>query len=391
MKHLPPAGLPVETFATLMHRAGLATREQLRKVRREPAPDQKPASCYWSGYKFVELYDLAATIDMPPLTPARQHIWDRNRTCHTCRATQSTPYQVGAWGNRYCPTCQEPAAIARWWERRDFARIGARKWARDTLRDPTTVLIAIVLGHGETAIVAKFPDGAQLYDGEEEFTLSFSWINRADVTRVADRLASLQGHRLVCWEPHRYNSLLSRVQRDVTDIFALRDEAWSSQIGDDPDVIISDMGHPVRALTSLAGRGNNDFGDWYSSWVGNPPEWITTYRNMTGYQYDRVLPVLDVSDDDSITALDAARDQLRTMRTHLGEMLGKLPEVCPSCDTTLIEPERAGLGRVRGAAGMVCLECSFAWGDALDRNDPAGMMFRAGRYRAALSIGEDTP
>lgn len=134
--------LPVVSFDWLLREVGLATRTMLAQHRREPAPGQKPVSCYWSGHAWVDLFRAADAVGMPPLSPGRQRRYDLNRTCTECGKMALDPWEKGRDRRRYCPTCQGPVHERLWAEKCAADRPVIAEWARGVLADPTVVLAA---------------------------------------------------------------------------------------------------------------------------------------------------------------------------------------------------------------------------------------------------------
>jgi hypothetical protein len=137
----PPEGLPGYGWEKLLKIAGLANLSMMRERRKQPAEGQQPVGYYWTGHAYTLLYRAEDTVDMPPLSPGRQRLWDAARTCARCgKRSEHGPWDRGRDNQRYCSPCQEPAARELWEQERAADRPIVAEWARATLADPSLVL-----------------------------------------------------------------------------------------------------------------------------------------------------------------------------------------------------------------------------------------------------------
>lgn len=122
--------------------ANLFTAAQLRAMNpsRVPAPDAQPvARRRYEWNRWVNLYDLAATVERRRATPAQAEAARRacalRRVCRGCGCTASKPLGRG----RLCPQCWD--AVWAYVDQRDAQRLGpdpAGPWSRlgpDVLTD----------------------------------------------------------------------------------------------------------------------------------------------------------------------------------------------------------------------------------------------------------------
>ncbi|GAB3856688.1 hypothetical protein GCM10029963_53480 [Micromonospora andamanensis] len=140
-RKLDPAGRPLYRVAEIPDH--LATVTMLRRLRRRPAEGQEPAATlFYHGNKHTDLYEIAASQELPALSPGRQAAWTAARTCARCQATRTNPLAHIDRGRRLCAGCvvtERTAAARPSWLR---LRAAAVQWARDVLDHPDTVLIA---------------------------------------------------------------------------------------------------------------------------------------------------------------------------------------------------------------------------------------------------------
>jgi hypothetical protein len=126
----------------------LATVTRLRLMRRRLAPGQAPAATLLYqppaavGPQYTPLYEIAATVQLPPLPPVQQARWVAARTCNRCGTLGQAPLPVLDDGRRRCSGCLEAEACAGWWQRQNVRRLQGSAWAREVLADPAAVLVA---------------------------------------------------------------------------------------------------------------------------------------------------------------------------------------------------------------------------------------------------------
>lgn len=70
----PIKDVPVYGWESILRLAGLATTRMLREDRKQPPPGQKPAAQYWATHSYAPLYRIDEAVDLPPLSPGRQHM-----------------------------------------------------------------------------------------------------------------------------------------------------------------------------------------------------------------------------------------------------------------------------------------------------------------------------
>lgn len=243
-----PEGLPAYGWESLLELADMATATMLKRHRREVPPGAKPVGCYWSGHDWVLLWRASEAVAMPPLSPGRQRLYDRNRTCGECGKKSLDPFELGRDGRRYCSPCQGPVHERLWWQERQRDRPVITEWARGVLADESVVLAAArshqwyrevyvadlagtVLFEAKVCYSAKAdPDYLARHPEQFEGTVS-----PAD---VVDQLGALAQLRIVTWGPFS----------DLRDL-----------------AIMAGDGVDAGALTT----GRSDYlGEWWNRWVG---------------------------------------------------------------------------------------------------------------------------
>lgn len=245
-----PEGLPVITFDFLLRDAGLATVTTLKKHRRQPAPDQEPAGCYWTGHDYVLLYDAELAVDMPAMTPGRQRRYDEARTCADgCGFTSLDPLALGWDKKRYCSKCFRPAMERLWRAERAADRPAITAWARGVLDDPATVLVAKVPQQYWQEIVVQDLSGAVLLDAKvRSSSVDSDWLQErpelfedsVDPRTIVEQLLALGGRRLVAWT------------WPLSPLWVEWDECG-------------------RGVTRCPSPAEGDFaGGWWDRWVGEP-------------------------------------------------------------------------------------------------------------------------
>lgn len=219
--------LPVYDFTTLLNIAGLATQPMLRRDRRQLAEGQKPEGQYWTGQGWVRLYKTADAVDMPPLSPGRQRLYDKARTCAMCGTTSKFTFPKGRDGERYCVTCQTPAAKRLFErERAEDAQERHPLWTRNLAVDlDGTVLLdaEIRYNFGE-----PFDDHPQVDDLRQRSPLA-----------AIDRIKALTGRRMIAW--------------------------WPTNA---PDMVTSFTVDGMPAAFATRVHGGDSFGRIYDRWVG---------------------------------------------------------------------------------------------------------------------------
>jgi len=140
-----PAGRPMYRMGEIP--AGLATVTMLRDRRRKLAEGQKPvATLFYHGNQHTELYEIAASVEMPPLSPARAARYAAARTCYRCGIQSIYTLEYvwrGPWqGNRRCGNCGRLDARADELAGKLVGRLAATAWARGVLADVTVAIVA---------------------------------------------------------------------------------------------------------------------------------------------------------------------------------------------------------------------------------------------------------
>jgi hypothetical protein len=239
--------LPAYGFEDLLKIAGLANQPMLKRDRRQLAEGQQPAGQYWSGHAWVLLYRAADAIDMPPLSPGRQRLYDKARTCALCGATRKETYAKGRDGKRYCAQCQKPAAVRLWEQERATDRPLVVEWARSVLADSTVVLGSFRYHNYWKENLVVDLDGAVLLDANIRHSLADPYdehplveqLRQMSPLAVMDQIEALRGRRMI---------------------------AWSVDSG--PDLVTSwdENGWPAAHATKVA--RDDTLGRWYDRWVG---------------------------------------------------------------------------------------------------------------------------
>ncbi len=136
-----PDGLPLWRVGEIPEH--LATATMLRRQRRRLADGQPAvASLLYRGNKYTSLYELAASVPLPALSPKRQASWTGARTCARCQATSDTPWPTPNDDRRLCLGCtraERLAAARPSWLR---LRAAAVTWASEVLANPDSVILA---------------------------------------------------------------------------------------------------------------------------------------------------------------------------------------------------------------------------------------------------------
>lgn len=134
-------GVKIVNFKDLLEMAGLATASMLKRRRLQLADGQQPAAQYW-GRDYVSLYRVSDAVPMPALSPARQRLHDRARTCAECGVTSTDPLYMGPDRRlRYCVEHVEPAWKQAWDSEQAVRRLASAVWAREVLADPTAAIL----------------------------------------------------------------------------------------------------------------------------------------------------------------------------------------------------------------------------------------------------------
>lgn len=234
-------------WTDLLKIADLASQPMLREDRRQPGPNQTPVGQYWSGHAWVVLYRASAAVDMPPLSPGRQRQYDRARTCAGCGGTWKTPVPKGRDGERYCATCQEPAAERLWQRERAADRAAASVWASSVLADPNVVLAAKSHQQYWTTNLVVDLTGAVLLDAEirhygrepyDDSPQREALLQRSPLA-VIDQIEALRGRRLIAWHADGAPALATS---------------------------FDEYGNPVAHAARV--ERDDAFGRWYDRWVG---------------------------------------------------------------------------------------------------------------------------
>lgn len=247
MSEKPTEGLPVYGFEGLLKLAGFASQTMLKSERRQLADGQKPTAQYWSGHAWVLLYQASDAVDMPPLSPGRQRLYDKARTCAMCGATRKGTYEKGRDGERYCATCQKPAAEQLWQREREADRPAVVEWARGVLADPTVVLGAFQYQTYWRENIVVDLGGAVLLDAEIRHNLSEPDESHPQVEALRcrsplaamDQIEALRGRRMIAWHTDSAPALVT----------SWDDNSW-----------------PAAYATKV--ERTDALGGWYDRWIG---------------------------------------------------------------------------------------------------------------------------
>lgn len=134
-------GVKIVSIKDLLEMAGLATMSMLKRHRLQLAEGQQPAAQYW-GRDYVALYRASDAVPMPALSPARQRLYSRARTCAECGVTSTDPLYMGPDRRlRYCMEHVEPAWKQSWDSEQAVRRLTSAVWAREVLSDRTAIIL----------------------------------------------------------------------------------------------------------------------------------------------------------------------------------------------------------------------------------------------------------
>lgn len=239
--------LPTYNFDDLLKIAGFASISTLKSERRQLAEGQDPIGQYWSGHAWVMLYRAADAVDMPPLSPGRQRLYDKNRTCAMCGTNRTDPLPKGRDGERYCGACQRPAGERLWRREREADRPAVAEWARGVLADPAVVLAAMDRHPLWTRDLVVTLDGTVLLDAEIRHNLGDPYEGHPEreallarsPLAVMDKVEKLRERRLVAWWPTTAPRLVTSSDKN----------GWS--------------------VTRATEVGKDDvLGRWYDRWIG---------------------------------------------------------------------------------------------------------------------------
>lgn len=247
----PIEGVPIYGWEGILHLAGLATAGMLKRDRKRPGDGQKPVGQYFTGYEYAPLYRLDEAVDLPPLSPGRQRLYDANRTCARCGARSKAPWEKGRDGKRYCYGCQEPAAEELWHREQVERTKASAAWAREILADESVVLLAVRSRQYWREVYAADLAGAVLLDAKVRYSQTV-----AEGNPKADELAATSGPADVL---DRVLALASR--RLVT---------WRSDAGAELSWLLNpaSLGREVDLELRLATASGDHFGRRYDNWVG---------------------------------------------------------------------------------------------------------------------------
>jgi hypothetical protein len=193
----------------------LATVTMLKRMRRRLAEGQQPVASYLStSQRYSPLYEVAASVELPPLTPGQQARRAVARTCWRCGVTRDDPfpcyYHGGKEQRRLCEDCRRRERLAECMPSWLAGRLAASAWAREVLADPQTVLIHVQrLGPDSRSgwpfrIRAAAVDGTVLL-GEDVCRV---WLppncperkpGQVLAVDIADKVRALLDRRLVAW------------------------------------------------------------------------------------------------------------------------------------------------------------------------------------------------
>lgn len=259
-----PEGLPAYGFEGLLGLCDLATVTMLRRDRRQPADDQKPVACYWTGHDYALLWKASEARAMPALSPGRQARWDEARRCAGpgCGKTFKSPVARGRDGKRYCEPCQEPAAERLWHTEQAARTVASAEWAREIMADERTVLVHEETDWWSYAVHAEDLAGAVLVDlrvrgrdgsgrdpTPEQLACSIA------LPDVGDRLAVLADRRIVSWWERTSGNLAATLRS-------------------------MDMDPGVR----MRPANGDSFGKRYANWVGRRATHSSSFRFNYGVQ-----------------------------------------------------------------------------------------------------------
>lgn len=89
---------------------GLKTKNQLRKMKLKPAPDQQPAAQKTGGYGPYDLYAVADAVPVRTMSEAQREALEAARAAQYCKECGGHTSQVGrlAKRNGYCLSCWLP-------------------------------------------------------------------------------------------------------------------------------------------------------------------------------------------------------------------------------------------------------------------------------------------
>ncbi len=131
--------------------AGLATENQLAKLRRRLAPNQSPVALlvYGRHEETTPAYKIGDAVPLPPLTTAQREAARKRRTITTCCTVcgVDTGHRLGG-GNHtpdVCDACRDDRQWQALRENRPRDRRKASEWAVEVLADPLAYLVAVDL------------------------------------------------------------------------------------------------------------------------------------------------------------------------------------------------------------------------------------------------------
>lgn len=262
----------------------VASVNELRKRRMQPAAGQEPVGQYWSGYMLAELYRAADCVPMKPLSAKQQARWDWHRTCHRCGQTGREPWDKdwrfwlpgsGVWSARpSCYPCKRVEDDVQWKARANRDRFAAVNHARRLLADDTlTVLIeeritpGSILAQDALRVTAVDAAGTVLLDDTVRYVHEHMgpepvWEQGRPIAEIADQVRTLAGRTLIAlpaWWPDRPGLL----QRTV--LHALGEDMALTAIGAGPIYNTPDgeYDHNAERLgTAFGGAINTLAGHW---------------------------------------------------------------------------------------------------------------------------------
>jgi hypothetical protein len=198
------AGRPVYTEPTLPPDI-LLPLPALRRRRLVPARTQAPvATLRPASGRPSPLYAVADAVPIPVETPQQARALERTRTCGTCGTVSDEPFRMARDGRRYCQSHFDAAAERV--KRAEYARGRAVSavWAREVLRDPAAMMLALLRADGDKVIVhgedvagevlfdhvmslADVPDKIDVLMGRVQLDQLPSWVNDAVIQGVFER------------------------------------------------------------------------------------------------------------------------------------------------------------------------------------------------------------
>jgi hypothetical protein len=242
-------GKPIYRWGDLPSRQ-LATRTMLsREHRARPAPGQPVLAYYLAGQEYADLFAIADTVNLPPLSPKRQAAWDASRTCAACGKRFGSPLQRSPEPERArrCAPCHQLAAEQQWIQAVRPVQAEMSAWAREVLADPT-VVIAAWDGGGVSTYHVEDLTGRKLlharirpFDDPATAAKCPQYADTVSAREILPQIQALDGRRIITW--HRF---------------------WPG------DLHVYD-GQGVLMTPVLRSRDTDELADRYRLWTGESP------------------------------------------------------------------------------------------------------------------------